>query len=1631
MLQKSSHVENDVMHEKKYNRAWFANQEHCETMPPKEEACYPSSSSVYRKPEVEGLKVNSNKHSSIYPSLIYNRESFVKSWKPHNEQIDKKLQKQNDEHMSKFCIENPVLAKGTDSLDDLSYSEMNAKKMVDLDSESDSEMKANKLETPKRHQSLMIETKCTDKPSHIFANNMTPTSIRKESSETKHKGLNDLYHGIGSNKFQPSASASRPTEKEQREKVPTPKPNGCNTSWFVTSAQDSLPAVQTNSDCAVQDSFYGNQGNINVTLPSAPPSEDVSEASASVSLNSWSSHHAGLAPVHETHEKPAFPQGFLLTPDAHKNQQPTLSPLAQPVYTNQMSQNIRHTQYPVESRQQYPELPLSIIRLIQGQQQTRNDHQQQHGEKFSRLHGPPSAQHPIPSTHENLQNEQQRHLLVGSHHPLPAYYYSPEQETKQLTSTYGKSQLPFFDNSAALGQNQVSTLRSENLNAFQENICVKNAHPFNIQIKDQTISVERNQPPVPPTSCMDIKDPSTHLSCSKQDSRSSDTLADLSSWHASLGQAPSSSTAVQMPMQQHLPATPVASNTLKHMQPESPGCHQDISSEKFQRAEQVPPLPVRSTSKHGGLQNHDDSLAQMVRAQLDSIYNNISSVQQSHQQASSRRYTDMPLSGSSTLASGSTLATHGLSHAYVEQLILEAVSRAAQEAYQHGRKIDEQKSTVLKENTCTTTSKTQAPNEIQQVSPTPDIPLIMSQWVTTVASMLPSLAEVEGYIDYTIDQLGHALYAEIESIVLGGSTPPSIVDTQQKGNAALSSCRASKMSPPVSPVKKNPQPSDLNIQIPINPHSSIQPYAPNSFLSPQPTAQMSSDSHHNLSAINPKSSVSPSSTEQAHLDFTKKSVPNLTASEHLWQPADQKSFVNVSKLYQALPKFDQYSFTARKISQENTAQNSQGHATHMFHNHTSSINMMTNKGIQNAPDSDRSDFITCTNPETPSSHPCSINRSCGLSEETRAKLANLSQQYEQTSEGMLATHTVPGESMITVPGNEYRGSIAKSPLRVDSQTNTNQILVPLRQNIDILAQNLSTTTVSGSNSSVETHHKTSSSVYSPNTESAPASIFCSTDDQKKKICNGARSSHHKAPGVSRSQGYVGGRVYPRLNTNSFHALSPKGARRFRKVSGRANRSEEDGGTPSELLSSFIEEDVEDSTDGDSYLAEQAYATFKNSSTTAAVSQASDTSGLSEAALERASAAFSGGKQSFEHCRSQSKDLDKTCLIPDSKTSSIKDTSLEGSATGLPPATSIIPVKPKRPAPAIPTVAKQQVGWPRETNGKIVSQSVRSGQSNIPTTSVEMANQKPVPCRPAPPIPVTKKSGLPNQGFVMGMTNLFDQRARSMSISPPRAVHRPAPKAPPQPSGSTLPQRNDTLSTERTQSSRQVAEKVNSLNTSDINKKANKLVHKDSTQFHTSNQNPGTRPFSEAFKGQVDRKSHTPVNPIRVQSPSTKPELFHTKNVTSTGRHSSKENMQASSKGPSNTPAHLINTNQAPSFKMYSSAPLKKPKCSEHRRQEQVHDIHLLAPNRLDKDFSRFPASLEKPFTQSAQPINSNSLTQGNSNSLFKLSRGQSQDKDKFSVTGATTRIVLPSDLSSPTKPATKKGKKRPVLEPAV
>lgn len=1432
--------------------------------------------------ETEKYHFYSNKATKIYPSLKTSSGSFKRPCMLLNEQQEHKPFVENYCNLSckagntgipsyswhKDFI-NPEYTVESDSVEDLSYSEINVKGVIDLDCESNMLKELNNIESVMEKQNLPLKT-------DFFNKGLDSNDDTKSPKHNKHmkKGKEHNYGELTS-----------PLLKKLHE-------------------------VETLSDNRIHNLSNPDQCSDSVTVPSAPPSEDVSEASASVSIGSWSSHHTGFDP---NPKQSCLPQGHLQASALPSHQLQTLSSCVDPQFRE-------HPNYQKESyvEQHQSELPSSIIRILQERHMLRHKHQQQQEKPDQFLYGF-SGQDNTSSVSAKFHVEQQKHL------PQQMSCLSPhaQQQLVYNNQEHLYHGIPSFVSDL----NQLSIPNKNVLGPFNENIHgSKSTHPVYM---NNHYPPARYQSTVQPASSNELKDLSTQQSNSKHDSRSSDTLADLSSLHASLGKAPSSHTTNQMPQLQDPTAIQKHSDILKHSHHQACGSDQVSSSERFQKSAQILHRPP--TCKDTSLASDDGNVSQIVRAQINSVYKNILSARASENRSIPR--SDKEYSVVSSLVNGSANKHQGNSHVYLEQLIVEAMSRAADEAHPDHNKFEEPKSRALEMENLGNASNTQIEpmNKI-------DISSTLTQWVQSVASVLPSLAQIEGYIDYTIDDIGHALYSEIEDLVLGvSSVNTHESDTHHSDNRASRAAAAT-----YSNANKTPPLSGQNYHLAGYLHN----------IPPTHEAHLPLASYQNVSTVYPERTVPSNESKQNHVVYresiqnVKDSTQCMAAPEYLLQPAHRFSALIDSKPNQTWPHPNQLNHVADHMTQN-------PHPSVTSIAHSSNTNTDKNVGFQDILSLHRDNLTMYTIPAISSSQGRAMYRSSGLSEQTRAKLADLSLQYEQMSYSLPKAAPTSkhigldsGKSIISpLEDNEYSPflsvNLTKSPPSLKSQATPNSVFTYQTHSLE---------NMSGSHQSSEIQRKISNNGHSSNTETVPASLISSTEDLKKNS-----ASHVLTPGVSRSQGSVGQRLYPRLDSNSFHSLSFKKNRRLRKKN-RAN-----GNSTSELLSSFIEEDGEDSTEADSTLAQQSYNTLMNSSVSSDVSQTSNFPRLPVISLQKEhqnGCETERGSMHSVFCSGQHfKVADETLMMQNQESSLTSGTKLIETHLKPPTVFGKVTLKPHRSAPVAPFVAKQQANLLRAAAGKTGSYFERTYQCNTPLESKEMFREKPVPQRPAPPVPVAKEdTKYPNQGFVMLMKNAFDQRARSVSTSPPKVHYRPAPIAPSQTSGKIL-QHNHSK-----QKSQQLEREINTTNATYLKTKV--LPHTSNNAFQPAQKATSKNRKIQIFDGQP--KQLTPnfdQNSLAISRLTAQARC-----VPVTENCLRKEGTQLI-KSSTKATSHPWNTPQAPSFKMYSAASFQKANHSTKLTLNQLDTLASGSPHNPEKG----QVGLSKSLNLSKQPSSSNSL----------------------------------------------------------
>ena len=1624
----------------------------------------------FSSPACQGFKLGSKEHPSIYPTLKNSDTSSLRSKghlkslgpnfsgksdaldnkpeQPQHPGYDKaagissgqgEISKNDDIHRSHgsygFCRaeDRPTLSCGlkpyhehyealADSSEDLSYFKINSNNLVNLDQDdtTDSKKTFNKTEKCKKKEMFEHGTGCQTETGGIFHDKKMVPAARKETS--KEAGLHGVSCETGIKKSTVGTSSAFP-EKRQTDYVPAQKMCVHESKSYTTPTSES----STN-----ENDIRGKCDN--VAVPSAPPSEDVSEAS-------WSTHHIGypqigLPPILNFQKQSNFPDGFSQIPEVQHGHS-MLSPCGHPVLQNQLFQETQRTEYAQDTQKHLPRLPSSIVRLIKEKHQHQYMQQQQQDHP---CHQP--AQFPIPVAASSLIAEGQGHLPPPLHYTLSPHCFSvKQQEPFEMASTTVQAQYTFsFKNSNS----------HQNLDSCQEKSIGTWAHISNDQAM-QITEDEKNQS-LPPFN-LELKNSSTYQSCPKQETPSSDTLADLSSWNASLGQVPSSSMAIHKPSPGLPTATSMSSRGLRPDQQDSQDNlrnYQVLSSEIFSKPELTLNWPPNLS---GGSRDHDNDVKEYkVQAQV------------------SQDHARMPMPDSSSPTSRRVSMKRNTSQAGLEQLIMDAVGRAAQEATQCAKQPKDQQPAIMKSVSASSLSSTAQEEEHSAIN----VPSVLSEWVATAASMLPSLIQMEGYIDYTIDQLGHTLFSEIENLIIATYGVPSTKSRQKENNPTCSSYRAAEM---VSSAVEDIQ-SDHGsiIQSYMNIQRNIKSCNPKSCSSEQEVGHLFLDTPHGkMPVTSPTSTVQNFKNNRAHLDHTgplqdskELAQTHFKARQNLDQISDQLSFSNISKVGQIVPVLDNFHFIALK-NKENTADDSE------YCTAITKTPQLSNDGLENRQEVRKSAFLMHSSPAKSCFQDQSINRTSGLSERTKAKLANLSLQYQQDNYSI--PNSINAFNNMGYSCSESLGSTSGNQLRnnVDCQISSNKNIPSRKHGLDNLMGMLNGAASSGSSPfvAVQSQQNKPSRAHSSNTESPPHSALCNKILKKKKSCSRSHSMHLMTPGISRSQGHVGQSLYPCLDTSSFHALMPHlDTRRFCSVNARKNFNDEDNGTTSEILSSFIEEDAEDSSEDDTHLNEQTYSAFIDSSVSSALTQTIHTQGTHDEAPKNMPQACFYSEQNSGHSSFQNEGHNEAPLhvnplsydhcnkrliqqeIKDLKTSTIETNAGKACSDSQP-----APVKPQRPAPAVPEIlAKQKASLLSQANKESLSQVTKSVESDAFKLPQVLTNLKTVPKRSAPPIPkeptsVSKTLGPPNKGFVMRMTHAFDQTAQSASSSPPRTVYRPAPKALPQISWNSQSQSYKNPNTKRDvlpQPSRPTIEGRNPSFCGSYSKKRVPLLGQDS--LPTSSRNSGTGSTSEALKRQTVTKSSLQIPPQPVISPTAKSELAQAKGLTRETQLN-RADLGSNLQSPLKTPADNSKPTPAPSFKLYSATPFKRSNFPDKKRPE-FKKTKLFpsqskpSPQNMFNDSSRLssqslhgqhqPCSSSQIITcggnQALLPPDNISTHKGYLPSLasvqnFHGATSAIKQESNLPSSSSTSKGVLPSE---PTKsPRSKKGKKMQILEKAV
>ncbi|RUS90848.1 hypothetical protein EGW08_001355 [Elysia chlorotica] len=1089
-----------------------------------------------------------------------------------------------------------------------------------------------------------------------------------------------------------------PPERRQMDHASAQRKNVQESKSCITPTSESLTLL---------DNIHFSEMHEPVAVPSAPPSQDVSEASIT-----WSSHHIGLPPMVKFQNNSNIPNA---------QRQTILSPVGHAVINNQLFQDVHRTAYAQDAQQHLSQLPLSVVRLIEEQ----NQHgymQQQQGHPYNVL-----AQNSLPAVGPSLSATGQNYIPTPFQYTLQPHSPSVlQQEQIQWNSNTTQASNHFALKQSASYQDP-SSLISGLRNSFKADSFGNYAHSFNDNVVQHTRS-ERN-------SQLHLGGSSTIQSCHKHETPSSDTLADLSSWHASLGHAPSSSIAI------HKIATslPTAISVSPHGVQEGQQNSQDNLPQPNITLNRYP------NSLCGGARDHDNNLKHMP----DSLSSSTSSVWMRQSNSRSR----------------------------LEKLIMDAVGRAAQEAAQCAKKPNDPKPVTFQQDSTRPLSGTVQSPETEGLI---NMPSILSQWVSAAASMLPSLIQIEDYVDHTIDQLGHALFSEMEHLAMGTQVIAAGVG-QTQNDQSISPHRAAEMvSSALQHVTK--------------------------------TSGASTDGHN-------------SNNDIGHSTFLKHSSP----AEYF--PQDKP-----------------------------------------------------------------------------------MTRSCGLSKETKAKLAYLSLQYRRDDDSM---------PIVNCHCNSMGSSCCKN-LRSISGNQLCQLinasLSKTSNKSDNLTPVLSGTVRSGSSLTVAQRNRPNSA-HSSIAEPSPPSAFHKGAHKKKRSCSCSRSMHLMTPGISRSQDHVGQRLYPRLDSNSFHALT----------------SPLDKRTSSEILCSFIEENAEDFAEDDANLSEQSYKTLINSSISSAPNQPIHT----QPSSENLPKATFYTNHNVGYSNFQNKDNDGTSLQTNPSTcisfqkhhmqqrsrhdlrTSAKEMNTAMVCPDVSPVLGTSCVKPQRPAPAVPDVlVKQKASASSKANHRNMSQVEQSQLSVSDTSNVSPAvtDLKPVPKRSAPPIPTTTKPvskvlGPQNKGFVMRMKHAFDQTARSVSTSPPRSrtALRQAPDASTQVYCNRQSQSYENPSAQRgfqAQPNRPVVQVTNPIFSATCSSKAAPAQNNLPSKLHC---NSGTR------------------------SP--------------TQRQSSRAIFNSDLRNPPENLASPSKPTPAPSFKLYSATPFKKSNFPNKKTSE------VKKPSKLSPSQSKYMGSL--------------------------------------------------------------------------
>ncbi|GFO12360.1 hypothetical protein PoB_003886500 [Plakobranchus ocellatus] len=1211
-------------------------------------------------------------------------------------------------------------------------------------------------------------------------NHLIAPSFSSESySEIDSKNLIDLDVGSEAGKTSNASSvekkdlktqrlnlASRAVEMEQSQHY-TPRKEKVSLLARSDSKPDanifpdnkySVPTcslVQFDQNDSVEE--QASEHTYSVTVPSAPPSEDISEASASLSISSWSSHQVGWTPARENQLQPNcwYQQKQTSQNFAPQYQLQEQMPLPYISSFSESTPSQRHAQ------QHIPELPLSVVKVMQQQQQQNQQpvqHQQQlrqacEGTWFAqdRVQGPAlkfredqknltqSSKlllQPIPSRFSPWDQQQQ--LLPTSVQAMP----SPTQE-QPLPACTGYAS---FENSYSLSSvpRNVATMAKGSPNAFHAFLPAQNN--INNYTKQKMINGKS-------VSSAQLEQPIVQQTYIKQDTQSSDTLADLSSWHGSLDQA-------------H-PSTLHVNN--KNVVPPIDSWSVDIAGQN-----QQPPHDnlfgqqgLVSTSEPC-LQS-EPALQCLVSSGKDpqALKNNIRQIVKPHTsypvKAAVPKNTmtadSLPNSSPVPSAASSVAGVVDMTmQARLEQLLVNAVGRAARGKQQavlpeasdkhasHERAISNFTASYKTEP-----GTTQAPPEEQR-----NLPLVLSQWISSVAAMLPTLANVEGFLDQTINELGLALYSEIDHLVLETVGVPSASNTPKlEDNAGFGAVC------PSNPLQNSYDHVVSNIE----------------------TCENSQD--------NPQRATAHSRYRNALQDATTVSQSGLCGSSNC--------------VVQEIPQ--------KTMPDSNPGQPVAFDTGAGLPSTVASLRHHSTMGLSSA----------LTNNVSPDN--TTTTRPCCLSEGTRAKLADLSQLYQQEDDKMSVVTFAPKQqgaghsafpSSTNTNSQHRQKSVRKNTQSIfktrdkDKITSFNNML-PQGHSFDLLSEkqnNKADNLSSGLSSSFKATNSRSGQLSQP--QSAPrsdsASTFSSERQQKQKKSHYlSKSQRIITPGISHSQGSVVRHLYPNLETHSFHCLtSPLESRRLWPSKPKARRDMNDEIAVSEVLSSFIEEDAEELTVDDSAVAEFSYNPLMNSSVSSVFTGVSRASGMAaeprdnlhhpafptdhnvttqisrlsssssppinDQKPDHASQAFVSGN--FESCHggAHPKTEEQVAQPPTGDNGSMGNFRHKNSAAKAGPSG-----KPHRVAPPVPhALIKQQAV---QTNQTL--------QSSHRSSSPGKSSTKPVPQRPAPPPPCPANTGSAasvsrpdsHQGFVKRMTLVFDQSARMVSRpdSPPKAHHKSAPK----------------------------------------------------------------------------------------------------------------------------------------------------------------------------------------------------------------------------------------------------------------